>query len=54
MRAKIGKCFGALLCVLGIMLWLAAGLMLDVSAASANNSLTLICKTEEVTLVGMH
>ena len=54
MRVKIGKRCGAMLCVLGILLWLAAGVMLHVSARSANNSLTLICKTDEITLVGMH
>ena len=54
MHMKICRNFGAALCFVGVILWLMAGLMLSVSADSAANSLTLICKTEKVTLTGMH
>ena len=48
MHMKICRNFGAALCFVGVILWLMAGLMLSVSADSAANSLTLICKTEKV------
>ena len=54
MHMKICRNFGVALCFVGVILWLMAGLMLSVSADSAANSLTLICKTEKVTLTGMH
>lgn len=54
MHMKVGRRFGAAFCIVGVILWLMAGLMLSVSADSASNSLTLICKTEKVTLAGMH
>lgn len=54
MHMKTCRRFGAAFCIVGVILWLMAGLMLSVSADSAANSLTLICKTEEVTLTGMH
>lgn len=54
MHMKTCRHFGAAFCIVGVILWLMTGLMLSVSADSAVNSLTLICKTEEVTLTGMH
>lgn len=53
MHMKACRRFGAVFGIVGVILWLMAGL-LSVSADSAVNSLTLICKTEEVTLTGMH
>lgn len=53
MRMRIIRRTGVFLCVFGIIMWLAAGLMLNASAASAESSLTLICRMDKVILSGM-
>ena len=45
--------FGALLCALGVCLWLTACLLLPATAEDTRSNLTLICRSDPVTLSGM-
>ena len=49
------KCrrFGVFLCIIGVILWIATGMSLTASAKTADGSLTLICRKDDVILEGM-
>lgn len=54
MRKKFCKSIMRVLCTLMAVLWALIGTVFTVSAESSEASLTLICKTEDVILSGLH
>lgn len=54
MRMKFYRYLKALLCTVGAAIWLLTGVLFTASADTVKGSLTLVCKTEEMTLTGLH
>lgn len=51
---KFYRCLKAFLCTLGAVLWLVTGVLFTASADTVTGTLTLICRTDDVTLTGLH
>ncbi len=54
MYAKLRRLTRAALCCIGAVLWLFAGVLMNVSAATPQVTLTLVCRTDETILSGLH
>lgn len=54
MRMKFSRYLKAFLCTAGAVLWLMTGILFSASADTVKGSLTLICRTDDVILTGLH